>query len=160
METLKRIGEHPNRLSEPDVMLDFGEAGLIVIEVKLHSPNDQQEANARWDKYLSNASLLTPAFKDVHAARKSGCYELVRNWRIGCGLARDRAFALINLIPNRLLQDRSNRRHVEQFVQSIAEQQNRIFVELTWERFIDTIDSPEEWFKDYCRERLRYVIHT
>jgi hypothetical protein len=44
---LDQIGEHPRSLSEPDVVLDYAEAGLVVIEVKLGSKNDESSDSPR-----------------------------------------------------------------------------------------------------------------
>ena len=76
-------------------MLNFGEAGIVIIEAKLWSPNEFKEENyGGWPKYLNNA-----AFRDPGCAHAIGYYQLVRNWRIGCHLAGERRFTLVNLGP-------------------------------------------------------------
>jgi hypothetical protein len=55
-----RIGEVPTRRSEPDVIADFGAAGLGVFEVKYGAGNDKQSFSAKHDKGL----VATDAFAD------------------------------------------------------------------------------------------------
>ena len=93
---LKQIGEDPQKYSEPDVILDFGDIGVVVIEVKYRSPNDKlNEKSPKWEKYLHNSS----AFADINGLKKTGYYELARNWRIAWDLAGGRPMAFINLGP-------------------------------------------------------------
>ena len=49
-----------------------------------------------WPLYWSDDYFRVSPQREVAA---SGLYELVRNWRIGAELARERAFLLINLAP-------------------------------------------------------------
>jgi hypothetical protein len=71
------LGEDRNSFSEPDVIIDFGNDGLMFIEVKYRSGNDSKPVDYRgWSKYGSTA-VLAWRFEDVKA---SGCYELMRNW--------------------------------------------------------------------------------
>jgi hypothetical protein len=52
------LQEDPNSLSEPDVVLDLGEDGLMFIEVKYLSGNDLKEADyPGWSKYTSVVGL-------------------------------------------------------------------------------------------------------
>jgi hypothetical protein len=93
---LKQIGEDPQKYSEPDVILDFGDIGVVLIEVKYRSPNDTlNEKSPKWEKYLHNSS----AFADINGLKKTGYYELARNWRIAWDLAGGRPMAFINLGP-------------------------------------------------------------
>ena len=81
VEILDSIGEDERRRSEPDVMLDYGSAGLAFIEVKLHAANDEAKPAdaAKFDKHVRDTS----AFVDPIKMKKSRMYELTRNWRIG-----------------------------------------------------------------------------
>lgn len=76
---LTRIEGAPR--SEPDVVLDYGGAGVAFIEIRLHAPNDETKPadGAKFGKYPANTS----AFADPDMARESRMYELTRNWRIG-----------------------------------------------------------------------------
>lgn len=99
---LDQIGENPKKYSEPDVILDFGDIGVVVIEVKYRSPNDTLNENSpKWEKYLLNSS----AFSDIIGVKKTGYYELARNWRIAWDLAGGRSMALINLGPESILKE-------------------------------------------------------
>jgi hypothetical protein len=81
------LGERLDSRSEPDVILDFRDAGVVLIEVKLRSCNDRLNARSpKWDRYLDG----TDAFVDRAKARGSGLYELARNWRIAFDLANGR----------------------------------------------------------------------
>lgn len=71
------LREDPNSFSEPDVIVDFGEHGVMFIEVKHQSGNDLKPVDyAGWPRYASAAPLAW-RIEDV---KGSGCYELARNW--------------------------------------------------------------------------------
>jgi len=90
------INESSNSRSEPDVILDCGDAGVAFVEVKLWSGNDFLDAGSpKWNRYLKDSD----AFADREAVQRSGLYELARNWRIACDFAKDRPAKLINLGP-------------------------------------------------------------
>ena len=96
-----RLGEDPRSRTEPDVVIDLGPDGVVVIEVKHRSPTDVKDgAYAGWDRYYPADSPLPYA----PAVRASGCYELARNWRFGLELAAepDRPFTLACLGPDGL----------------------------------------------------------
>src|ERR1700733_12635533 len=92
--TLKEIGELSNSYSEPDVMLDFGSAGLVIIEVKYRSGNAICKDRSKFIKYVEGSG----AFKRGEQASDSGLYELARNWRIGFDLSNHRPITLVNLV--------------------------------------------------------------
>jgi hypothetical protein len=72
-ELCAKLQEDPNSFSEPDVIVDLGEGGLIFIEVKYRSGNDAQpEDYPGWSRYASTGRLVWQ-FQDV---KSSGCYEL------------------------------------------------------------------------------------
>jgi hypothetical protein len=86
--------ERPDRYSEPDVIVDLGEGGIVLIEVKYRSGNDLQPADyCNWSRYAL-APQLNWTFEDVKA---SGCYELARNWFLLKNLAGRRPATLVNL---------------------------------------------------------------
>jgi len=101
LETISRqLGESPNRRTEPDAIVDFGHDGVVVIEAKLRSGNDQLRADhAHWDRYLGQG------FSDRATARQTGLYELSRNWRFAKALAGERLFTVVNLGPSPLFED-------------------------------------------------------
>jgi hypothetical protein len=143
------IGEDPTRRSEPDVILDFGGSGLVLIEVKVKSPNDTKKGDYEgWAKYISS----TEAFTDPEKAKSSGLYELVRNWRIGCDMAVGRPVVLINLGFSKLF-DNDCRVPLQNFRESLRQDPMRRFHEVTWEVFLGTISNKPEWFNRYLQER-------
>jgi hypothetical protein len=90
------LGEDANSFSEPDVIVDLGEKGVVFIEVKYLSGNDRQPASYRgWPKYRSEGRLSW-RFAEV---QESGCYELARNWCLLERLAEGRPGVLANLGP-------------------------------------------------------------
>jgi hypothetical protein len=88
--------EKPVRLSEPDVILLSG-LDLILVEVKLDSPNDRTPGLEKIGEYVAAAAGWFRPAADVVAA---GFYELTRNWAIGGAIADrlGRRFTLVNLI--------------------------------------------------------------
>jgi hypothetical protein len=76
------------------VVADFGQCGLVSIEVKYKSGNDLQDFDVKHEKYLDG----TDAFAVPQLIRESKLYELARNWRIGVELANGAPFTLVNLV--------------------------------------------------------------
>ena len=149
IEVSDTLGEAPQRRSEPDVVLDFGSAGLAVVEVKLHSKNDIQKS-ANWSRYLPCPS----AFSNADKAEASGLYELVRNWRIGHEVAGDRPFVLVNLAPADTL---TSTKGMAVFRRSLATSPNRSFLPLSWADFLTAARLATggfpQWLNDYCGAR-------
>src|SRR5262249_6896725 len=56
---LDTIGETPGSRSEPDLILDYQEAGLVVIEVKLGSKNDENSNSFKMDRYFDLSEAIT-----------------------------------------------------------------------------------------------------
>lgn len=91
------VSVKPRRRSEPDVILDFADVGLVIVAVKYRSGNDQQKCGDKHEKYLSN----TDAFAEPELIGRAQLYELARNWRIGVELAEGRPFTFVNLLSIR-----------------------------------------------------------
>jgi len=146
---LKQIGEDPQKFSEPDVILDFGEIGVVVIEVKYRSPNDTlDEKSPKWEKYLHNSS----AFADNIGVKKSGYYELARNWRIAWELASGWSMALINLGPDTLFEGDGYKR-IREFGKFLRQNKTHNFVDVTWTRFLEGVSDKPKWLYQYLKER-------
>ncbi len=146
IEICDRLGEKPRRRSEPDVILDFADDGLIIVEVKYRSGNDQQKFGEKHEKYLSD----TDAFTELELIRHAELYELTRNWRIGVELAEGRPFTLVNLMiknkePNQIRQFRSGLNYLKG--------NYRI---TTWRDFLSECNPSEWplWFKEYLDDKL------
>ncbi len=147
-EILPRIGENPESMSDPDVILDCGGAGIVFIEVKYRSLNDNKDASyGGWSRYLD-----TDAFADPLSLCSSGHYELARNWRIGWDLAVERPFTLVNLGPPILFEGPEGKRLAE-FERRLERSENRRFRQLTWSRLLEAIPGQEEWFGEYVARR-------
>lgn len=149
------LGENRNSLSEPDVILDFGAAGVVFIEVKLRSANDTEPASYagtdgknKWDKYLT----ATDAFRDAHAVRKTGLYELTRNWRLAWALAGDRPMRLVNLGPETLIAGEAGN-VVELWQSALKEDGHRSFLHVSWTDLLERVDMSPPWLSDYLRQR-------
>ena len=141
------LGEQSRSLSEPDVMIDLGEKGLVIIEVKHRSGNDKKAADyAGWQRYL-DAPHVKWSGTDVQA---TGLYELARNWCLLTGLSGGRRVTLVNLAPQRLF-DRAPGRKLEDFRLAIREDEARHFVTLSWCSLLDAIlpDVPT-WLAEFC----------
>lgn len=126
------LGEDPRLRTEPDVIVDAGSEGIVIVEVKYRSPNDHKTPDARFDRYLDSRCFIDPA-----AAKATGLYELVRNWRFGCELARDRKFALVNLVRRRDLQREQER--LSQLISTLAMSGHRRFIPVEWEGLVDRL---------------------
>lgn len=144
---LDRLGEALASRTEPDVVLDFGALGIVLIEVKYRSGNDRQD-DKPWSKYVDDPS----AFLDPAAARESGRYELVRNWRLGCDLARGRPLTLVNLVVQR--ETGAERARTELLERSLRLDGNRRFLRLTFGELLADVPAPwPAWFATYVASR-------
>lgn len=142
------LGEAPSSRSEPDVIIDGGEEGLIVIEVKYLSGNEVKTDHARFSEYLDER-----AFSDRTGAERSGLYELTRNWRIGFDLAGDRRLTLVNLGVKEHLLRRSGA--LEGFAGSLEQNQKRQFRLIDWREFLQGWRQHRpDWLERYLASRL------
>jgi len=139
------LKEQPRFHSEPDVLLDFGEAGIVLVEAKLWSPNEfKEQSYGGWVKYLKHA-----AFRDSDSARAIGYYQLVRNWRIGCELAGERPITLVNL---GLGFTRDEARKLACLRLSLRTSFRRLFVVRRWSSLLRGVTVPT-WLSEYSRRR-------
>jgi hypothetical protein len=138
-----RIGEVPDRRSEPDVILDFADEGLIIIEVKYGAANAFETFGTKHQKYLDR----TDAFTDADAVRGSRLYELARNWRIGVDLAAGRPFTLLNLVV-----EARDVRDINLFKAGLNPVAGSFSV-VVWRDLLDAFEKPE-WLKAYLSRRL------
>jgi hypothetical protein len=146
---LNQIGEDPQKYSEPDVILDFGDIGVVIIEVKYRSPNDTlDEKSPKWEKYLHNSS----AFADIIGIKKTGYYELARNWRTAWDLSGGRSMALINLGPDSLFKGDDGKK-ISEFSKCLRQNKTCKFVDTTWKRLIGATSDYPQWFDRYLKER-------
>lgn len=140
------IGERANSRSEPDVILDFGDAGVVFIEVKHRSANELKDATyGGWKKYLQQS----PAFLDADEVRKTGMYELARNWRFVWDLAEQRPLWLVNLGPAEL----SNDPHLADFGKQLNQDARRQFQFISWQQFVNEIGADPDWLLEFLNSR-------
>ncbi len=140
------LGEPPISRSEPDVILDFGDAGVAFVEVKLWSRNDSlDKVSPKWDRYLEGSD----AFADRDEVKCSGLYELSRNWRIAFDFANGRPATLINLGPESL----SKETRVRRFRDSLTIRPKCDFLTISWREFLASIPEKPEWLISYIADR-------
>jgi hypothetical protein len=144
------LGELPDRRSEPDVIVLWDDV-VVVIEAKLKAANDRQTKDLyRFDRYLRRPDRWT-ASPDL--IRKSGLYELVRNWVIACELAErigaDHA-VLANLAPAALAGDMASFRAL------VATSPKRRVAHVRWRSLL--ADPSPDWLERHAtRLALRDV---
>jgi hypothetical protein len=149
IKVLNEIGEDPSKFSEPDVIMDFGEFGIVIIEVKYRSPNDiLNNSSPKWDKYI----LETDAFLNPESIKESGYYELARNWRIAWDLAGKRPLVVLNLGQDFLFQG-SKGGDLNYFCSCLRIDNSHKFMTLTWTRFLKDLSNMPEWLSKYLKEQ-------
>jgi hypothetical protein len=145
------LAEDAESRSEPDVLLDFGQAGVVLIEVKVHSPNEKRaQDHAGWIRYKNTGGTVIWDWEQV---LRSELYELTRYWRIGHDLAAGRAFALVNLAPAARFADKEEAEALKSFSKALPNG-GRAFRRLTWEDFVKEIPEMPPWLSEYLKERL------
>jgi len=144
------LDRDPGKLSEPDVVIDLGELGLIFIEVKLRSGNEFKDRTYEgWESYLSADALPW----NTDRVRESRCYELARNWRILNALSNGRPATLVNLAPATLFEGK-DAAQVKIFKGALNGPLNARFESVSWADFLQVslADAPE-WYSRFCQER-------
>lgn len=140
---LDQLGEDISSRSEPDVIIDYGQDGVVFIEVKLRSGNDfRGPAHAGWARYNQSDHCFTDGSDAVNACRS---YELVRNWRILDEYAGDRPGVLINLANDHV--------GLERFQDIINCHHHRQFIKCTWHDLLSRITHRPQWLYNYLADR-------
>jgi len=141
-----QFGEVPGSRTEPDVVIDLGPHGIVVIEVKHHhSRTDVKEhAYPGWGGYQP----------DIEPLRASGCYELARNWLFGLRLTPngERPFTLACLGPRDLFNGAGDE-ILNGFENSLPKDGETGFRRLRWEDLLEAVDEPPPWFMAYVQSR-------
>ena len=155
IERCKELRERRSSYSEPDVIIEIGQFGLIFIEAKYRSGNDVKPPDYRgWDPYL-DASWVDWRKEDV---RESGLYELARNWCLMSGIAGDMPKTLVNLGSDEIFTSQDVKR-LKRFVFCVGSDRTSSFKQISWAKFLDPIIDPSPtWFSDFCRRR--HLIST
>jgi len=146
IEVCDKLRENPRRRSEPDVILDFADDGLVMVEVKYRSGNDQQKFGDKHDKYMRG----TDAFVEPKQIQSSWLYELTRNWRIGVELADGRPFTLVNLIV------KNREPHQMRRFRTGLNYQRGTYRIATWKDFLSGCNPSKWplWFSEYLEGKL------
>ncbi len=144
------LEEEPNSFSEPDVVVDLGEAGLIFVEVKYRSGNDRKPPDYRgWDRYARAPGLAW----QIDEVRASGCYELARNWCLLKRLAGTKRAALVNLGFDTLFRGDDGRR-LDRFVAALGDEPHSHFSKVEWPRLLaGEMSGAPRWFTEFCGQR-------
>jgi hypothetical protein len=152
LETISdRLGENPISRTEPDVLLDLGESGIFIIEVKHRSPTDVKAAEyGGWERYYPPESPF-PYAADMRA---SCCYELARNWRFGIELAAvsPRPFTLACLGPDGLFLG-TGADDLRPFENCLPSEGSARFQKLGWNRLLGAIEEAPDWLVRYVEAR-------
>jgi hypothetical protein len=134
----------PGGYSEPDILLFSPKHGLINIEVKYMSPNDDklrehsnQKRNDRAQKMLDIGKkyVKTTQVKDWI------WYELLRMWVPGCLVAEHmnmQSFTLVNLLPKSLLEKEKGQVFTD-MKKCIKQNEHFQFKQVAWEDFMQTV---------------------
>ncbi len=141
-----RLEEDRDKRSEPDVILDFGPAGIVFIEVKLGSPNAIAKGDYdNWSRYLGGS---TKAFRSESEIRRTGLYELARNWRIAWEMADGAPIAVVNLGPATLFRGKCGDA-IATFANALNQDEQHRFVAVSWEKFLGDVNAMPGWFQKY-----------
>jgi hypothetical protein len=154
IDVLDALGERPDSRTEPDVVLDYGERGVVLIEVKFRAGNDvQREENAyKFDLY----SRGTRAFASPEGVTRTRHYELARNWRVAHDLATGRPYRVVNLGPPSLFSGPAGTA-LSGFEAALAGNAGGKFERLTWAAFLADIRAANgplpAWLERWLSER-------
>lgn len=149
VQAIDAIGGRPSSRTEPDVVLDFGAAGVVFIEVKYRGRNDRKPADyAGWPTYLQGSA----AFANPNMVLGSCLYELARNWRAAWDFARDRRMVLINLGQPMLFQE-PEAQALEMFTDGLALDACHHFTGMTWADLLAAIAEMPPWLAQFLVDR-------
>lgn len=132
------FGEHVDRRSEPDVILDDDKV-LVFVECKLSAGNKTMPSDPANSKlYMSGGSswfetIFHPDATFTKIAVEEGLYELMRLWILGSWIAaqQNKRFLLVNVVR---ADDRTEANIEERFATLTQANPQRAFIRCTWER--------------------------
>ncbi|MBN1138936.1 MAG: hypothetical protein JXM73_20290 [Anaerolineae bacterium] len=150
---LKKLGESARSFSEPDLILYAPQRGLAFVEIKYASANSTRFDQGKAQRYIDGGGDYLKA--DCANMRY---YELLRNWVIGCLLAKELGlpFWLVNLVR------RGEETDIERdFGQFLRQDPDHQFRRAEWEELFEALspalDQPSDdrlW--EYIRTRTIY----
>jgi len=147
------LEEVVDRRTEPDVILDFGNAGVVFIEVKFRSGNEITDANyGNWDRYLNRPEPA--AFRDSKGIRQNGHYELARNWCFAWEVSKklNVPVGVINLGPEGLFKGRGAE-SLDVFVSLLNQDARHQFYRITWQQLFEASGKLPGWFPAYAVDK-------
>jgi hypothetical protein len=142
------LQEDEDSFSEPDVIIDLADAGLIIVEVKHRSGNDFKQAEySGWERYSSALGLR------AQKVIESGCYELARNWCLLRELAGGRPATLVLLGPEKLFRE-TKEGNLSCFALALSADDGSPLVQVTWSDFLGgCLAHAPAWLAKFCKER-------
>lgn len=149
----RALAEQPELRTEPDVVLDFGAAGIVIIEVKYRSANEiKSPTYPNWPRYLQMTD--SGAFEDANAIRENGHYELTRNWRFGWEISRqlNLPVTIINLGRTALFNGMAGKA-LATFESLLTQNDWHQFVRLTWNELLESCVQCPTWIEDYVADK-------
>ena len=147
------LEEVADRRTEPDIILDFGDVGVVFAEVKFRSGNEFTDPKyTSWDRYLQRPD--SSAFRDPNGVRENGLYELARNWRFACEVSRklNVPVGVVNLGPERLFKGPGGVA-LEGFVSLLNQDPRHQFYRITWQQLFEASGEVPGWFPAYAVEK-------
>ena len=151
ISTSDKIGEYKTSRSEPDVIIFSPNHSLAIIEVKYKSNNDVTTKLDKQDKYLNHNTEL---FEDIHCAKLSGHYELLRNWVFGCSLAKSTPFYLVNLGLPKLFEKKSGSA-LDKFIETLSiKKGQREFIKYKWSDLLSDLTIENDEVKKYLDSKF------
>lgn len=152
--------------SEPDILLFNPSHGLINIEVKYKSPNNDKlkERNPERHRRAEKMIELGSQYLLQADVTKWKWWELLRMWVPGCLLAERmnlRSFTLINLVPQILLEKESVTVDMQNCVRLDA---SHHFMQISWDEFVQRISKmdaiTDTYFWQYIKRKFPTVKVT
>lgn len=146
ISVLNKAGEPEWRggYSEPDILLFSPLHGIVNIEVKYKSPNDDKlrdKGNLSRIKRAQQMIDIGKKYVQKQSAVDWTWYELLRMWVPGCVVAERmnlKSFTLINLLPQTMLKKEKDR--VTTDMQGCIKQSNAFkFKQVVWEDFMEYV---------------------
>ncbi|MDR1666618.1 MAG: hypothetical protein LBS03_02840, partial [Bacteroidales bacterium] len=136
--------------SEPDIIIETS-SKIIFAEIKLKSGNNF--TNIIKDNYLKNEY-----YKDIEKAKRSKCYELVRNWSIGNSIAEKykKEFILLNIGLKQKINLDDENTNEKSFEESLNNKNN--FNILYWDDILSQIkNNVDDWLYNDIEKRINFI---
>jgi hypothetical protein len=154
------LHEPTNYRTEPDVILDFHQAGVVLIEVKYLSRNERLKPRAdNWGRYIEEPDA--GAFVDAGRVLESGYYELARNWRFAWEMSRrlGTPMALVNLGRPALFEGPEGA-SLGEFESLLSQDPRHRFYRVSWQRMLEACEGSPQWLPEYLATKLEIDLRS